>query len=270
MAGNHFHAQSTERDPPLTRDSRISLDSLQAYVGAVDIDSGGHPALRAPRIVVEPSLKAFLSIVDRLDGWWTPVGDRPIPIPTNPDQEYYRFFALKFAESYFYKNLLKCIIALELLQHHIGEEATFTDLGAGSGAFSIALIAARQVPGVDLVDYSETQLGIASMVLDRLMYNGKRSARLENIANFSTVGRDCVASYAMGEAIQNDINVLDKIETSKSFILVDRPDIVRGVDAYLRERGHHVFGRYVEFSVADNLRPMIEGGGGRFSVLIKI
>lgn len=245
------------------------MDRLEARVGAVNLDLGVSPNVAAPSIVVDAALSHFLSILGQLSTWWIPSESGPLPIPERPDKSYYSEFAQQFAKSYFNKNLLKCLIAIEILRYHIRGVRDFWDLGGGSGPFTAALFACQIAKRVSIVDYSESQLHLAQDILSGLDYSHDVSFKNHDIAEFDARGKCCVASYAFCEAMNHDIDIIEKIEQSKSFILIDSPPIVKGVAAYLSVRGIKTFGRKVEFSVSPELRSLVEGGGGRFSVMFK-
>jgi hypothetical protein len=245
------------------------LVPLVAQIGSLGASSGSRLLTRFPNRAAEAAVYRFGHIVDQVGGLWTPQTTIPVPIPRKPDEAYYRRFARDFTRSYFYKNLLKCLLAAEVLQYHLTRVQEFHDLGAGSGAFTVALLDSRCGSKAELVDYSPIQLNLAKSVLKCLGYIPLASFLELDIAKFSSDGKDCVSSYALGESIQHGVNVLTLIEKASSFVLLDTPLFVKGVETHLKSRGHHVFTRYVEFEVSSYLGDQIEGKGGRFAMLFK-
>lgn len=239
-------------------------------VGVGSIDSGrGQRLTPVPDILLRRVVSNFDVIRAALETLWPDQESCPLDIPANPDADFYRRYALSFTRSYFYKNLLKCLICSELSVHHLRRSSEVSDLGAGSGAFAAALGVIYPYCRIEPVDYSEAQLILAERALDRLGFTDRSSFVLSGISDMSLSGKHCVASYSVGEAMVNGLNVLRIIEDAASFMLLDSPFIVRGVASYLSFRSYHLFSRYVEFFVSGHLLPMVEGGGGHFSFVYK-
>ena len=211
----------------------------------------------------------FFKIETEIKGLWCPETVKPIEIPEKPDHNYYKMFALQFTRAYFFKNLLKCLICNEILRYHIGEIEEFTDLGAGSGPFSAALAQSFGPSKLKLLDSSETQLEIAAHVFQQFKPDVSVSFQDMNVYDFDARGKNCVASYAMGESMQNGVDIFRTIKNANTFTLIDSPFVVRGVNDYLNSYSCHTLSGHITFTIEGQLSHFIEGGGGHFCFLHK-
>lgn len=247
----------------------FQLKPLSVIRYRLDGEPGSCNPMSLPQPLVERALENFYEIERKIKGLWEPEIVRPIDIPDRPNQDYYKTFALQFTRSYFFKNLLKCLICNEILRYHIGEFDDFVDLGSGSGPFSVALAQSFELSRLELVDCSETQLQIAESVFQKLEYQTAISFNRTSIANFDAHRKHCFASYAMGEAMQNEIDIFKIVEDSDTFTLIDSPFVVRGVNDFLESRLLRTMSGYITFSIESDLKHLVEGGGGHFCFLHK-
>jgi hypothetical protein len=251
----------------------MSKSALPKPLSVIRYSLEGRPGpcnpVSLPESLIEGALENFFEIERRINGLWRPETLKPIEIPDKPNQYYYKNFALQFTRSYFFKNLLKCLICNEILRYHIGGIEKFVDIGAGSGPFSVALAQSFEPSTLELLDCSEAQLGIAELVLEKWRSISDISYCCMNVTDFDALGKDCVASYAMGEFTQNRVDVLKTIRESNTFTLIDSPLVVRGVRSYLESCDLPAISGYITFSIEGNLKQLVEGGGGHFCFLHK-
>jgi hypothetical protein len=222
-----------------------------------------------PKRIVENCLNNFMAVRESIGDLWNPEIVNPIPIPIEPNEYYYKNFGIHFTRSYFFKNLLKCLITLEILRYHFTDYDNSFDLGSGSGTFSVALYQAIKPKRLHLNDYSADQLKMAKEIFSRIAPRAEIYFDNSPVSADKYIGKDCVSSYAMSESPKNFVNFLEIIEISNRFTLLDTPMTIGHAEDYLNLRNYNFFSSYIEFSVKDDMLDFIEGGRGHFSFLHK-
>lgn len=246
--------------------TRLAL--LVASAGNIYESMDGTGITPLPATVTDRALENFIEAKTKIDPLWSGTNPEPIPIPRRPGKAYYDRFALDFSRTYFYKNLLKCFLSVEILRPHLTEFDDFVDLGCGSGAFSIALLSAFPTSNALMIDYSLSQLRIATQLITALGMQDRCNISYNNLIGLDLVNKNFVASYAVAEMMRENINVLRMIDEASSLIILDDLFVVRNVKSHLRLSAYNLLSRYVEFRAAHTLQG-VEGGGGRFSLLYK-
>ena len=247
----------------------LQMNSLSVVRCSLDESPSSSKSIRLPRALVDRALENFCEIEKQINGIWHSETANPIDIPDKPTHGFYKTFALQFNGAYFFKNLLKCLIVNEILRCHIGHIDEFVDLGSGAGPFSVALAQSFQSSKLELVDRSDVQLQIADRVFKKFDSKVEVSFSNMNIGNFNAKGKNCVASYAMGESMQDQVDIFRLIRESKTFTLIDSPIVVRGVYDYLDLCSRSSMSGCVSFTAENILKQLIEGGGGHFCFLHK-
>lgn len=260
-----------QRDFEIAMDvtAAVELKTLSVERYSIEGEPGLSNPVSLPQSLINRAVMDFFEVERHIKGLWNPETARPIEIPDKPNNDYYTTFALQFTRAYFFKNLLKSLICNEILRYHIGGISEFTDLGAGSGPFSVALAQSFEPSKLELLDRSETQLEIAGRVFQKLKPNVSISLKNMNITDFDARDKNCVASYAMGESMQNGINIFKAIRDAATFTLIDSPLVVRGVNDYLKPYCFPVLSGYITFTTGIGLSHLIEGNGGHFCFLHK-
>ena len=251
-----FHLRQGEKSPLESEAFRRPVNS-----------SKKSPRLALPPQIAQLAEYDLLSIERILSGLWDPKVVDPIEIPRIPENLYYENYSDAFTRSYFYKNLYKGLISAHLLKHQLAGISQIIDLGAGTGAFSIALSMILRLDSIAMIDRSSRQIENAKVIFEKLDFPSKINYQLGDFSSLDTKGINVVCSYALGESLCEKVDVLQLIQNSKTFTLIDTPFVISLLEPILKEMNLRIVSGVIEFSAGEAITHLVEGGGGRFAYL---
>lgn len=216
--------------------------------------------------------KKVLWFSEKIEEIFRKVPDKPLAIPNSPSKKYYNRRSTYFNSSYFFKNLYKSLLTIEILRHRIDFTSSKIDLGCGAADFTCAFLSylgdCSQDTNLhfDLIDRSKSQIKLAKKIIRSTYPKAVCKFHLEDISRYKIVSSgNFISSYFLGEFCDYKDVIEVLFQGCETFLAVDDPSVIQ--DMLTIPSGKRCLSGHVEFFVSGKLEELIEGSSGKFGYL---
>lgn len=173
-----------------------------------------------------------------------------------------------FAKKYFYKNVVKNVIACSIVNRFPTRSSNIVDLGCGSGAFTFAAYSVLNVKNFTAIDKNKDAVNLINL-LHRLERRRSPTCIKANICDDVISVRGLVGiSYVLVELNYEEMvdlaNML-RVSPAATIVIVDYVDVVKQFLSILRDV-NLIFLESIEVTIPDDLAEIV--GDDRMSMCV--
>lgn len=136
---------------------------------------------------------------------------------------------VEFTRQFFYKNLLKNIIACRLVMRHVSKSAPIFDLGCGAGAFSFAAREVFKPTAFTAIDVNRVALELISEFHVDAGIKVPSLIRANIATDILNISGNIGVSYVLSELNLEQVNCLSNLISSSfgsNFIIIDYSEVI--------------------------------------------